>query len=185
MDVPARQDAAIARYHPALVIWWSRYELADRVDARGRPVRFASPGYWALQRQAFATRTAALTRDGAIVVAVQVERSGLGMATRCTPHHCGPFLRRLITATAAQDTWNAFLASHRRGKVQSISIENLVCHDAASPCNDRLPDGSLARPDGTHYSAEAAPLIAQAVIARSLAAAGLPRATRRPSAPTK
>src|SRR5262249_37879056 len=82
-DVSARQDAAIATYQPALVIWWSRYELADRVDARGRPVRFASPAYWALQQQAFAKRTDALTRDGAIVVAVQVERSGLGMSTRC------------------------------------------------------------------------------------------------------
>ena len=156
-DVPARQDAAIARYRPALVIWWSRYELADRVDAHGRPVRFASPGYWKLQKHAFATRTHALTRDGAIVVAVQIERSGLGMATRCTPQQCGPFLRRLIDATAAQATWNAFLASHRSGAVRSISIEGLVCHDAASPCNDRLPDGSLARPDGTHYSPEAAP----------------------------
>jgi hypothetical protein len=176
-DVPARQDAAIARYHPALVIWWSRYELADRVDANGRPVRFASPAYWKLQEAAFATRTAALTRDGAIVVAVQIERSGLGMASRCTPEQCGPFLRRLITATAAQDTWNAFLASHTRGAVRSISIESLVCHNAASPCNDRLPDGSAARPDGTHYSPTAAPAVAQAVIARSLAAAGLPRST--------
>ena len=175
-DVPKRQDAAIARYHPALVIWWSRYELADRVDAHGRPVRFASPAYWKLQRQAFTIRTRALTRDGAIVIAVQIERSGLGMATRCTPQHCGPFLRRLITATTAQDTWNEFLASHTTGTVRSISIQNLVCHDAASPCNDRLPDGTLARPDGTHYSAEAAPTVAQAVISRSLAAADLPRA---------
>ena len=60
--------------------------------------------------------------------------------------------------------------------MRSISIEGLVCHDAASPCNDRLPDGSLARPDGTHYSPEAAPAVAQAVITRSLVAAGLPRA---------
>jgi hypothetical protein len=175
-DVPARQDAAIARYHPALVIWWSRYELADRVDAHGRPVRFASLAYWKLQERAFATRTTALTRNGAIVVAVQVERSGLGMTSRCTPTQCGPFLRRLITANAAQHTWNAFLASHRSGAVRSISIEGLVCHDAASPCDDRLPDGSLARPDGTHYSPEAAPIIARAVIDSSLAAAGLPRA---------
>jgi hypothetical protein len=178
--VPARQDAAIARYHPALVIWWSRYELADRVDARGRPVRFASPAYWKLQEQAFATRTEALTRDGAIVVAVQIERSGLGMATRCTPQKCGPFLHRLITATAAQDTWDSFLASHRTGRVRSISIEGLVCHDTASPCNDRLPDGTLARPDGTHYSAEAAPAIAEAVILDSLRASGLPRAPASP-----
>ena len=88
----------------------------------------------------------------------------------------GAFLRRLITATAAQDTWNAFLASHRGGRIRSISIQTLVCHDTASPCDDRLPDGSVARPDGTHYSAEAAPSVAQAVISRSLAAASLPRA---------
>jgi peptidoglycan/LPS O-acetylase OafA/YrhL len=178
-DVPSRQDAAIARYHPALVIWWSRYELADRVDGQGRPVRFASPAYWKLQQKAFASRTGALTRDGAIVVAVQIERSGLGMATRCTPQSCGPFLRRLITATAAQNTWNAFLASHTSDPVRSISIQSLVCHDAASPCDDRLPDGSLARPDGTHYSAEAAPAVAQAVINRALTAAGLPSSPGR------
>jgi peptidoglycan/LPS O-acetylase OafA/YrhL len=180
-DVPARQNAAIARYRPALVIWWSRYELADRVDAHGRPVPFASPTYWKLQRQAFAARSAALTRDGAIVVAVAIERSGLGMATRCAPQECGPFLRRLVSATGAQDTWNAFLASHRSGRVRSITIQRLVCHNNASPCNDRLPDGTLARPDGTHYSAEIAPVVAQAVIARSLRAADLPlsRVARR------
>jgi peptidoglycan/LPS O-acetylase OafA/YrhL len=172
-DVPARQDAAIARYRPALVIWWSRYELADRVDSHGRPVRFDSPAYWALQKQAFAVRTAALTRLGATVVAVQIERSGLGMSTRCTPTRCGPFLRRLVEATAAQDAWNAFLASHRSGAVRSISIQGLVCKDARSPCNDRLANGELARPDGTHYGPAAAPLIAQAVIERALAAAGL------------
>jgi SGNH domain (fused to AT3 domains) len=172
-DVPGRQDAAIARYRPALVIWWSRYELADRVDAHGNPVRFDTPAYWALQEHAFAVRTAALTRLGATVVAVQIERSGLGMSTRCTPTKCGPFLERLITATAAQDTWNAFLASHTSGAIRSISIQNLVCKDAASPCNDRLADGSLARPDGTHYGPVAAPLVARAVIDRALAAARL------------
>ncbi len=172
-DVPARQDAAVAKYRPALVIWWSRYELADRVDAHGHPVTFDTPPYWALQEQAFATRTAALSRYGATVVAVQIERSGLGMATRCTPAKCGPFLERLIRATRAQDTWNAFLASHTTGAVRSISIQSLVCRNDASPCNDRLADGSLARPDGTHYAPGAAPGVARAVIDRSLAVAGL------------
>ena len=172
-EVPARQDAAIAKYRPALVIWWSRYELADRIDQARNPVRFDTPAYWALQKQAFATRTAALTRYGAIVVAVQIERSGLGMSTRCTPTKCGPFLKRLINATAAQDTWNAFLASHTSGAVRSISIQKLVCKNRKSPCNDRLRDGSLARPDGTHYAAGVAPIIATAVIDRALAAARL------------
>jgi hypothetical protein len=174
-DVPARQDAAIARYRPALVIWWSRYELADRVDAAGKPVAFATPAYWTLQKHAFTTRTAALTSHGATVVAVQIERSGLGMLTRCTPAKCGPFLKRLITATAAQDTWNAYLASHTTGAVRSISIQTLVCKNTASPCNDRLPDGPLTRPDGTHYAPAAAPQVARAVIDQALAAAGLTR----------
>ena len=111
----------------------------------------------------------------ATLVAVQIERTGLGISSRCTPQACGPFLKRLIGATAAQDTWNAFLASHTTGAVRSISIQSLVCHNAASPCNDRLPDGSLARPDGTHYAPAAAPTIAQAVIDRAVAAAGLAR----------
>ena len=107
------------------------------------------------------------------------------MATRCTPAKCGPFLERLINATAAQDTWNAFLASHTAATVRSISIQNLVCKDTASPCNDRLPDGSLARPDGTHYAPEAAPVVARAVIDRSLAVAGLPRAIPAPRRTTR
>jgi hypothetical protein len=174
-DVPARQDAAVAAYKPALVIWWSRYELADRVDARGHPAPFGGAAYWALQRQAFDRRTTALTRRGAIVVAVQIERTGRGIATRCNATTCGPFLERLVYDTGAQNTWNAFLASHTTGTVRSISIQTLVCHNTASPCNDRLPDGTPARPDGTHYSPTAAPSIARAVIERSLAVAGLPR----------
>ncbi len=172
-DVPARQDAAVAAYHPALVIWWSRYELADRVDAHGRPVTFGSAAYWALQRQAFDRRAAALTRAGATVVAVEIERTGIGIASRCTRSGCPPFLSRLVYATAAQDTWNSFLASHRSGSVRAISIQTLVCHDAASPCNDRLANGATARPDGTHYNPAAAPTVAAAVINRALAAAGL------------
>jgi peptidoglycan/LPS O-acetylase OafA/YrhL len=172
-DVPARQDAAVAAYRPALVVWWSRYELADRVDARGRPVAFASSAYWALQKQAFARRTAALTRKGARVVAVEIERSGLGVSSRCSRSDCGPFLHRLVHATAARDVWNSFLASHTSGPVRAVSVEALVCHDGASPCNDRLPGGVLARPDGTHYRGAAATSVAGAVVSRSLAAAGL------------
>ncbi len=172
-DVPARQDAAVASYRPALVIWWSRYELADRVGAGGRPVQFGSAGYWALQRQAFARRAAALTRDGGEVVAVQVERSGLGISARCSRSRCGPFLHHLVYATTAQDVWNSFLASHRSGSVRSISIQSLVCRDNCSPCDDRLPGNARARPDGTHYNGTAAAIVARAVIDRSLAAAGL------------
>ena len=50
------------------------------------------------------------------------------------------------------NAWNAFLARHKGPKVFSISIDHLVCHDAKSPCDDSLPNGETARPDGVHYS---------------------------------
>jgi hypothetical protein len=46
----------------------------------------------------------------------------------------------------------------------SIAINRFVCHDTRSPCDDRLPNGSVARPDGTHYSdAAGAPLVRRIV----------------------
>ena len=60
---------------------------------------------------------------------------------------CGPFLRRLIKATAAQDIWNAFLASHTTGRC-ARSASSLVCHNPASPCNDRLPEAPPRGPTG-------------------------------------
>jgi hypothetical protein len=116
---------------------------------------------------------AALTRLGAEVVTVQIERSGIGMLTRCTPTSCGPLLRRLIDRTDLQDTWNAFLAAHDGPTVHSISINRFVCHDDASPCNDTLPDGSPARPDGTHYSPTAGADVVRRILAEAFEVTGL------------
>ena len=150
-DVPARQDEAVARYRPALVIWWSRYELADRVDARGRPVRFGSRAYWALQRQAFVRRTTALTAKGAVVVAVEIERSGVGMRPAAMRRAVAPSSPASSTRWARRASGMRSSLRTGQGSVRAIDIQPLVCRDAASPCNDRLPDGTPARPDGTHY----------------------------------
>jgi peptidoglycan/LPS O-acetylase OafA/YrhL len=171
--VPKKQDAAVRTFRPALVIWWSRYEIADRLAANGKPLRVGSAAYWRAQEASFATRIAALTKFGARVVAVQIERSGRGMLTRCTPTKCGPLLRRLLDRTDLQDTWNAFLASRRFPNVRAISINRFVCHDSASPCDDRLRDGSPARPDGTHYASTAGVAVAQRIVSAALRAAGL------------
>ena len=171
--VPKHQDDVIRRFRPALVIWWSRYEIADRLASDGTPLTVGTAAYWRAQRKSFAERIAALTAFGAEVVTVQVERSGRGMLTRCTTSRCGPFLQRLIHDTDLQDTWNAFLAGNHLPSVHSISIDRFVCHDAASPCDDRLADGSLARPDGTHYSDRAGATVTRRIVTDALHAAGL------------
>ena len=171
--VPKRQDQVIRRFRPALVIWWSRYEIADRLASDGTRLTVGTAAYWRAQRTSFAERIAALTAYGADVVTVQIERSGTGILTRCTASKCGPLLHRLIRDTDLQDTWNAFLAGNHGRSVHSISINRFVCHDAASPCNDRLADGSLARPDGTHYSERAGAAVARRIVTEALHAAGL------------
>ena len=43
-QVATEQDAKIKKYRPALVIWWSRYELAPRLGSDGKVLRLGSRG---------------------------------------------------------------------------------------------------------------------------------------------
>jgi hypothetical protein len=57
--------------------------------------------------------------------------------------------------------------------VFSISVKHLVCHDNRVPCDDSLPNGQTARPDGVHYSPAALRMFAPVVFERIWRAAGL------------
>ena len=170
--VRQRQDVHVDRDRPALVLWWSRYEVADRVGADGRLLRAGAPGYWEAQEAAFQARIKALTRLGARVVAIQIERPGIG---GCPNGPCGPYRRRLVYQTWLVGRWNAFLAAHHGPRVFSISIDSLVCHDRRSPCDDRLPSGRPARPDGIHYEPPAKAPLARRIVAEAMVASGLAR----------
>jgi hypothetical protein len=157
--VPRDQDAKVERYRPALVIWWSRYEVAPRLGADGKVLPLGSRAYWRAQQASFDERVRALTKGGARLVAVQIERPGRALAAR-NPSERGFLVgQTLLHRRDVVNRWNAFLASHKGPKVFSISIDALVCHDAANACDDTLPNGEPARPDGIHYSDEAMRLL--------------------------
>jgi len=69
-------------------------------------------------------------------------------------------------------TWNKILDEEatRDPRLSVITIEDVYCKDAAEPCNDRLGDGTFARPDGSHFSQEYMPVVATALAARIAAA---------------
>ena len=69
--VPLRQNAVLKQFRPALVIWWSRYEVADRRSADGRHLLTGSQEYWRAQQLAFQRRVNRLTSLGLKVVAVR------------------------------------------------------------------------------------------------------------------
>lgn len=199
------QDTAVAAYHPSIVLWWSRYELADRLGDDGRVLRAGTPEFWAAQRASFLADSARLTAGGAALVVVLTDRPGVGLASRCAPGACHPFLHRLWYEDELRRQWNDLVvqAAARDTRIHVVSADDLYCRDDAVPCDDRLPvvgaggaaaggpGGSaattsvprtrtevpvpevttLARPDGSHFSPQAAPAVAGAVLDRTLAAA--------------
>jgi hypothetical protein len=175
--VVAKQDQLVELHRPALVIWWSRYEVAPRLATNGTVLPLGSPAYWRVQQASFAKRTRALTRRGARLVAVQIERPGRALAVR-NPTERSFLIGRTLLRRDILNAWNAFLARHSGPTLYSISIDWLVCHDGKNACDDTLPDGEPARPDGVHYSDTAQRLLAPQIFE------GAWRVARLDAAPT-
>jgi hypothetical protein len=172
-NVVTEQDQKVEMYRPALVIWWSRYELAPRLARDGTLPRVGSRAYWRAQRASFEERARALTSRGARLVTVQIERPGRALAVRNPSERAFLVGQTLLQRRDVVNAWNAFLASHKGPSVYSISIDRLVCHDARNACDDTLPNGEAARPDGVHYSDAAARLLAPPILEAALRIAQL------------
>jgi hypothetical protein len=171
--VVKEQDAMLAEYRPALVIWWSRYELAPRVGPHGDVLPLGSKQWFQRQEASFDKRVAALTSLGAKLVTVQIEPPGPDLAVRNPGEHYFLVGQTLLHRQDVVDGWNAFLASHNGPTVFSISVKHLVCHNDKIPCDDNLPDGQPARPDGVHYSDSAMRLFAPTIFNNIWSVAGM------------
>lgn len=181
--VPTEQERVIDEADPGLVIWWSRYELADRLGPHGGRLRAGTDEFWAAQRADLATAIDRLTANGAHLVLVETDRIGIGLRSRCTAASCDPFLVRLRDENELREKWNVILRERAQTdpRVDVISMDDVYCRDDANPCDDRLPlaqrgvhpapdDTGVARPDGSHFSKAAMPAIADGLLDRALAA---------------
>jgi SGNH domain (fused to AT3 domains) len=174
--IPALQAQSIKDFKPSIVVAWSRYEMADRLSVDGKHLVAGTAPFWAAQRASLRKMTDRLASGGAKVVIVKTDRPGQGMATRCTPSACAPILRRLIDEDGIRVAWNKILDEEaaRDPRITVIAIDDVYCKDAAEPCNDKQPDGTFARPDGSHFSHAFMPIVAEALAAR-IASAIAPR----------
>lgn len=174
--IPALQIQGIKEFKPSIVVAWSRYEMADRLSVDGKHLVAGTAPFWAAQRASLRKMTDRLASGGAKVVIVKTDRPGQGMATRCTPSACAPILRRLIDEDGIRVAWNKILDEEaaRDPRIRVIAIDDVYCKDAAEPCNDKQPDGTFARPDGSHFSHAFMPIVAEALAAR-IASAIAPR----------
>ena len=176
-EVPPLQSEAVAADDPAVVVWWSRYELSDRLGKSGERLRAGTEEFWAQQRRDLAQAARRLTAGGAELVLVRTDRPGIGMYSRCTDSDCHSFLRRLLDQDDLRVAWNDYLTAFakRNPSAHVISIDDAFCHDDAVPCDDSLADGTPARPDGSHFSEEAMPEVAAALLDRVIAATDGPK----------
>jgi hypothetical protein len=153
------QLEVMEKYRPSVVIWMSRYELADAPTSEGVSHSPSSQEFWKFSSESLSETVTLLTSQNADVVFVPIEPSGVGILERCTPSDCNWFLERLISSEGVgyQEKWNQLLLDESKvnSKTHYFSISELVCKDTNVPCDDSI-NGKLARPDGTHFTQEGA-----------------------------
>jgi hypothetical protein len=166
--IPPGQAADVKEFKPTIVLWWSRYELADRLSDSGTHLAAGSKAFWVAQRASLKQTVNRLATGGATVVIVKTDRIGKGVGTRCSSASCAPFVKRLVDEDALRVTWNKMLdeQAHLDPRIRTVSMDDVYCHDSAAPCNDKLHDGTFARPDGSHFSLEYMPVAAGALADR-------------------
>ena len=179
------QTAAVERVQPHIVLWWSRYEYADRLSDSGSPLRAGDPGFWEAQRASLDRSVDRLTAGGARLVIVEPEPPGRQVGAGCADTAtCLPFLVRLRDEDQVRQEW-ARVLQHKASqdpRVRLIRVDDVFCRDDASPCDDRLPldngEGfppaidQPARADGSHFVPEAEARVADVALRRTLAVAG-------------
>ncbi len=156
--VPSAQRETIEQARPSAVLWWSRYELADRQGPDGTVLKAGTSAFWQAQEVALKQTVDRLAATGATVLIVEVDRVGLGINARCTTASCPGFLRALRDNDTLRTTWNTlvreYAATDRR--VAVVTIDDVFCRDADNPCDDRLPMRS-AGPETTPPNATPSP----------------------------
>ena len=179
-EVTAWQDAVIARDDPDVVIWWDRMSFMHFLTADGTFVRAGSRRFWRLRAATLEDHVTRLTAGGARIVFVATEPIGLGVFTRCpewSSRTCRVLRFRVKRFRDITRPWNAALRDYAAAHPDTavyIAISDTICHRLVSPCNDRLPSGRLARPDGTHYEGVGEHRAARALV-RDMARALYPR----------
>jgi SGNH domain-containing protein len=152
------QRSMLRRTDPDVVIWWDRLSTLSFFTADGTFVRGGSRRFWALRAAAFEETFARLSAGGARIAFVSTEPIGIGVLERCAgwkKRGCREWrrfrMRHYADITEPMNRIMQRYAADHPDAAVFISITDSICRRNGSPCDDRMWDGQLARPDGTHY----------------------------------
>lgn len=167
VDVPKLQHDLVVEQRPDVVVWWSRYDLADRIEPDGRHVFPGTPEFWKAQEVDLRSEVDRLTVGGARILFIEQDRPGKGMSARCPAVGCHFFLKQLMEHQDWAEQWNAMVRATAKvdPRITVVNIDDVFCHDHAVPCDDSTPTlDQYARPDGSHFSPTSAPVVARAIL---------------------
>jgi SGNH domain (fused to AT3 domains) len=151
------QASLVQQHDPDFVIWWDRLSTMPFLTEGGDFVQSGSARFWEHRAIRFQDTIARLRAGGARIVFVATEPIGIAFKERCAG------------STKLGCVWNRFRLRHYSNVTQPlnrimrqyaaaapaeavfISITDTICRWNVSPCNDRMWNGRLARPDATHY----------------------------------
>ncbi|MDY5589220.1 MAG: acyltransferase family protein [Arcanobacterium sp.] len=160
----AIQTDLMERYHPGIVLWWSRYEVIDRYTSSGELLKPTTEEFWQAQQRDFEAAAQRFTAHGATLVVVLTERPGQGMLTRDKATLNAPLIQNMIYHDEFRQRFNRIVADYAatHSSVRTISGDSLFCPESALPaagkesgtslCNDAVPAKGYIRPDGSHVN---------------------------------
>lgn len=152
--VPGLQAQLVADYNPTVVVAYSGRELNDVVRADGTRLRVGTPAHWRDVVAALDTARQRLTRRGALLLLIEPippaqPSSGVCADPDASADPCIELRERrtwYLEYIDAVQTWAAHAPN-----VRLMSIADEGCPGGPPCAVDRLPDGTVLRPDGFHF----------------------------------
>ena len=170
VTVKSSQESALNTYRPSAILLWSRYEISDRYSEAGIHLPAGTEEFWVAQRKSLTERLNVLQSEGAAVYLVKIESVGIGLATnpQCQGTDCHWFLERLKSPSGQVliNRWNQELETiaSMRENVYVIDLSDEICSDNLVPCTDTKLTPEISRPDGSHFTPEAATRISEILV---------------------
>lgn len=152
------QERAVVEYAPGVVIWWSRYEIADRI-IDGEVVAPNDEQFWAAQEADLRRAVDRLTAGGARLVVVLTERPGIGMMSRDEATLAMPLIQRLIHGDEFRIRFNEMVLdlAEEDPRIATVDGDALFCSPGPGTgpgelCDDSVVGIGLMRYDGSHVN---------------------------------
>ena len=170
-------------HKPDIVLFWDRCDIMnDQVGKDWIGQEWDNPQYWQKKMDTVDEHLKMLSKNGAIIVFILIERPGKLLVDTCKKDHPNweqqvkidgfPPLCYLLSYWHHIERWREFLANRKEPNYTFIEFEDVVCKDQNVPCDDSTLGVPHNRFDGVHFRENIGAKVIPIIYERVLRAAG-------------